>query len=645
MKKIIIILILSPIIAFSQKPAVIKANKKFNNLEYLEAIKIYETIAKKGKGTPEVFENLANAYYNNANYAAANKWFVKLYEMNPEMGAENQYRYALTLKSVGNTQEAEKQLNLFQQANPNQIRTKLLKAYKEIPTRYQISNIKNLTINSDASDYGAFLKGDTLVFSSSRGQILSDRTSLRTGQSSSNLYNTFKEKEDYTDPKLYSFAFYSIYNDATPAFSNDGKIAYYTQNLLVKDSKKKLVNDGFKLQKAAWIKDKWVNQQYISFSQKDSVKIAHPALSPDGKSLYFASDMPGSLGDSDLFKIALNEDGTFGAIEHLNEKINTEGRETFPFITNNNTLLFASNGHPGLGGLDLYSYDLNDPNAAVISLGSVINSIYDDFGIAYNSTTTKGFYSSNKPGGMGDDDIYSFDVVELPKPKSTEEPKLAIKGLIKDDVTNEALPNVNLVLVDNANKEIARSKTDENGAYAFNQVVPNADYAIKVNKFDKVVRTIPVSVTDKNVDTPTISVNKNLVIPKVDISKVTTKTGVDVATALKIDQIYFDSNKYDIRPDAKIDLDMLVAYLKLNPNINIEIGSHTDSIDSTQYNLFLSQKRAQSTLNYLVSEGIDPSRLIAVGYGESRLVNKCKDGVPCSKEQHQQNRRSTFIIR
>jgi outer membrane protein OmpA-like peptidoglycan-associated protein len=644
MKKLVFILILFPIIAFSQKPALIKANKKYNNFEYLEAIKIYETIAKKGKGTPEVFENLANAYYNNANYAAANKWFTKLNEVNQNMSAENQYRYALTFKSVGNNQEAEKQLNLFQQANPNQIRTKLLKAYKEIPTRYQISNIKNLPINSDASDYGAFLKGDTLVFSSSRGQILSDRTSLRTGQSSSNLYNTFKEKEGYAEPKLYSFAFYSIYNDATPAFSNDGKIAYYTQNLLVKDSKKKLVNDGFKLQKATWIKDKWVNQQYISFSQKDSVKIAHPALSPDGKSLYFASDMPGSLGDSDLFKIALNEDGTFGAIEHLNEKINTEGRESFPFITNSNTLLFASNGHPGLGGLDLYSYDLNDPNAAVISLGSVINSIYDDFGIAYNSTTTKGFYSSNKPGGMGDDDIYSIDVVELPKPKSTEEPKLAIKGLIKDDVTNEALPNVNLVLVDNANKEIARSKTDENGAYAFNQVVPNADYAIKVNKFDKVVRTIPVSVTDKNVDTP-IAVSKNLVIPKVDISKVTTKSGVDVATALKIDQIYFDSNKYDIRPDAKIDLDMLVAYLKLNPNVNIEIGSHTDSIDSTQYNLFLSQKRAQSTLNYIVSEGVDPSRLIAVGYGESKLVNKCKDGVPCSKEQHQQNRRSTFIIR
>jgi hypothetical protein len=158
--------------------------------------------------------------------------------------------------------------------------------------------------------------------------------------------------------------------------------------------------------------------------------------------------MPGTLGDSDLYKIALNEDGTFGAIEHLNDKINTEGRETFPFVTNSNMLIFSSNGHPGLGGLDLYSYDLNDPNAVVISLGAVINSPYDDFGLAYNSTTTKGFYSSNKPGAMGDDDIYSFDVIELPKPLIIEEPKLAIKGLIKDDVTNEALPNVNLVLVD-----------------------------------------------------------------------------------------------------------------------------------------------------------------------------------------------------
>jgi outer membrane protein OmpA-like peptidoglycan-associated protein/tetratricopeptide (TPR) repeat protein len=644
MKKLVFILILFPFIAFSQNQALIKANKKYNNFEYLEAIKIYESIAKKGNGTPEIFENLANAYYNNANYAAANKWFAKLNEVNPNMSAESQYRYVLTLKSVGNNQEAEKQLNLYQKANPSQIRSKLLKAYKETASRYQFSNIQNLSINSDASDYGAFLKGDTLIFSSTRGQILSDRPSLRTGQSSSNLYKTTKGKVDYSEPQLYSFAFYSIYNDATPAFSNDGKTAYYTQNFLAKDSKKKLVNDGFKLQKAVWNTNKWVNQQFISFSQKDSVKIAHPALSPDGKFLYFSSDMPGTLGDSDLYKIALNEDGTFGAIEHLNDKINTEGRETFPFVTNSNMLIFSSNGHPGLGGLDLYSYDLNDPNAVVISLGAVINSPYDDFGLAYNLTTTKGFYSSNKPGAMGDDDIYSFDVIELTKPLIIEEPKLAIKGLIKDDVTNEALPNVNLVLVDYANKEIARSKTDENGAYAFNQVVPNTDYAIKVNKFDKVVRTIPVSITDKNVDAP-ITVSKNLVIPKVDITKVTTKSGVDVATALKIDQIYFDSNKYDIRPDAKVDLDMLVAYLKLNPNVNIEIGSHTDSIDTTQYNLFLSQKRAQSTLNYIVSEGVDPSRLIAVGYGESKLVNKCKDGVPCSKEQHQQNRRSTFIIR
>ena len=646
MKKLVVIAILFPFLAFSQKAALSKADKKYNNFEYIEAIKIYETIVKKGKGTPEVFEKLANACYDNASYVQANKWFAKLYEANPNMKSENQYRYAHTLKATGNLGESDNQLKLFEAANPNQIRTKLLLSQKSMEPSFKFSNIKALSINSDASDYGAVLKGDTLIFSSARGQILSDKPSLRTGQSHTNLYKTTIGKDgEFSSPKLFSYTSYSIYNDATPTFSSDGKTMYYTQNVLIKKSKNKLVNDGFKLQKSVLNKGNWQKQGVITFSQQDSVKIAHPAISPDGKFLYFASDMPGTFGDSDLYKIAVNEDGSFGAIEHLSNKINTEGRETFPFITDKNTLVFASNGHPGVGGLDLFSIDLNDPMAEVISLGTTVNSAFDDFGMAMNANLTKGYYTSNRPGAAGDDDIYSFDVVEVQKLKMEEATKIAINGTIKDDATNESLANVNLALLNNVNKEIAKTKTDDNGNYSFKDVTPNSDYTIKVNKFDKAVRSIPVTVTDKDLDTPAIVVNKNSVIPKVDITKVSTQLGLDVATALKIDQIYFDFNKYDIRPDAKLDLDILVAFMKLNPTINIEIGSHTDSVDTKEYNLFLSQKRAQSTLNYIVGEGVDASRLIAVGYGESRLVNKCKDGVQCSKVQHQQNRRSTFVIK
>lgn len=651
MKKIVVLFIICPLLALAQNKAMLKAVEKYNNLEYIEAIKIFESLVKKGDNSIEVLEKLANANYQNASYLEANKWFEKLKEVSPQLSAENTFRFAHTLRVSGKLTEADKQLSLFKTSFPNQIRTKLLSNPLNTTTNFVVSNIENLSINSAFSDYGVFLKGDTIVFSSAREQFISDKKSLRTGEPFTNLLKTVKTANGaLTKPVLYAMASYSIYNDATPAFSNDGKTMYHTQNTLLSKSKYKLLNDGFKLQKSQWVNGKWESVAVIAFSQKDSVKIAHPAISPDGKFLYFASDMPGTLGDSDLFKIEVNADGSFGEITHLKNNVNTEGRETFPFVTANNILLFASNGHPGFGGLDLYSLDLNDPNAKVISLGSTINSAYDDFAIATNKELTKGYFTSNRLGGKGSDDIYSFDLkiieedsIELQKLKQEQIVKIEIKGAIKDIATSESLENVNLVLVDKDNKEIGTTKSDNKGNYSFGNIDPFLDYTIKVKKFDKVMSEIAVKTTDKTTES-TIAVNKNEVIPKVDITKVTTAIGTDIALALKIDQIYFDTNKYDIRPDAILDLDLLVAYMKLNKTVKIEIGSHTDSRGSSIQNMFLSQKRAQATLNYIVSEGIDASRLIAVGYGESKLVNGCKDGVACSKEQHQQNRRSTFII-
>jgi outer membrane protein OmpA-like peptidoglycan-associated protein len=634
-----------PFLVFSQKAAISEADKKFNNLEYIKAIKIYENVVKNGQGTPEIFEKLANVYYDNASYIQANKWFEKLYKLNPNMKSEDHFRYSNTLKATANFVESEKQLKLFEQANPNQIRAKLLKSKNALMSNFTFSNLKSLSINSDASDYGTVIKGDTLLFSSSRGQILSDKISLRTGQYSTNFYETVKGKDgEYSTPKLFSLDSYSIFNEATPAFSSDGKVMYYTQNFFVNDSKDKLVNAGFKLYKSILKKGIWENKECITFSQKDSVKMAHPSISPDGKFLYFASDMPGTYGASDLFRIAINQDGSFGEINHLSDKINTEGRESFPFITENNNLIFASNGHPGMGGLDLYSIDLSNPNAEVISLGPLVNSAFDDFALVLNRDRNKGFFTSNRPGGLGNDDIYTFDAKELDtKVIFATIAKFDIKGTIKDETSNESLANVAISLLDKSGLEITKTKTDEYGNYSFSSVQPNSDYTLKLTKFDKLVRLIPISVINNDLYT-IIIISKNQVIPNIDISKISTKIGVDVAKDLKIDQIYFDYNKFDIRSDAQINLDNLVAYMNLNQSVKIEIGSHTDSRGSTASNLLLSQKRANETLNYIVSQGIDSSRLTAVGYGESKLVNNCSDGVTCTSEQNQKNRRSSFVI-
>lgn len=635
-----------PFLVFSQKGALAEADKKYNNFEYIKAIKIYENLVKKGHGTPEIIEKLATIYYDNAFYIQANNWYSKLYELNPIMKSENHYRYAQTLKSIANFDESEKQLKLFELASPNQIRTKLLK-YKNLQQPiFSFSNLKSLSINSDASDYGVFFRGDTLIFSSARGQILSDKSSPRTGQYHTNLYKTVKEKDgEYSSPKLFSLSSYSVYNESTPVFSSDGNLMFYTQNFIDKGYKNKLVNEGFKLYKSVLKNRIWESTECVTFSQKDSIKIAHPSLSPDGKFLYFASNMPGTFGDSDLFRIAITQEGDFGKIEHLSDKINTEGRESFPHITNKNILIFASNGHPGMGGLDLYSIDLSDPNAGVISLGPDVNSAFDDFAMVLSTDLTKGYFTSNRPGGLGNDDIYSLDAkeIQIDKVILPSISKIDIKGVIKDEVSNEAMANVSIALTDRANVEIAKTKTDENGSYTFNGVNPNSDYTLKLTKYDKIVRLIPISVLDKDLYTAIIT-SKNLVIPNIDITKISTKLGKDLAKDLKIDQIYFDFNKFDIRPDAQLDLDNLVAFMNLNPSIRIEIGSHTDSVGSSVSNLLLSQNRADATLNYIVAQGVDSSRLSSVGYGESRLVNNCTNGVKCTKEEHQKNRRSTFVI-
>ena len=289
----------------------------------------------------------------------------------------------------------------------------------------------------------------------------------------------------------------------------------------------------------------------------------------------------------------------------------------------------------------MFSIDLTDSNAKVIHLGNDINSSYDDFGLIIDDQNSRGFYTSNKPGGMGDDDIYSFDVLEKPNLDKLKVLSLNLDVVVRDEKTNKTLDNVSVSVTNSDNTIIATAKTDLEGKINFNSLIPNSIYKVKLEKDKYILKEVELRMDAENTIS-TILLSK--MSGEVDISKVPTVVDYDVASDLQIDKIYFNLNKYSIRDDAKFKLDNLVAYMNLHPNINIEIGSHTDSRASKEYNLILSQKRAQSILNYLTARGIVSSRLIAVGYGELKLTNNCSDGVNCTENEHEKNRRSTFLI-
>lgn len=618
----------------------VKGNDQYQKYAYIDAIKTYERMYEKGYKSPDMLLKLGNSYYFNAELVKANKWYEELYNMNTEQEPEFYYRYSQTLKATGDQKKADEMFAKFTEKNGSDMRAQIysknrdyLSEIKRNSGRYKI---ENAGINSKYSDYGSAYMGNKVIFTSARDTgNFSKRIHSWTGQYFTNLYSAdLSDDGSLSNVENYGKKLNTKFHEDTPVFTKDGKTVYFTRNNYLDG--RKFNSDKvtlLKIYKATLTDDgKWTNIIPLPFDS-DNYQTAHPALSPDEKMLYFASDMPGTHGQSDLFRVPINEDGSFGNVENLGDKINTEGRETYPFISQDNELYFASDGQPGLGGLDVFITKIPKTGTEfkrVMNVGEPLNGTSDDFGFIINFESKKGFFSSNREGGEGNDDIYKF--LET-KPVWCEQ---ELYGVTTDKDTKEILPNSMVILFDENFNRIKDTISDNEGKYRFLDVECGQKYYVRDTLAGYVTKEVPIVIKSESGET-----ELNIELEKVEKP---VPVGGDIADVFGINLIYFDLDKWNIRQDAAIDLAKILDVMEQYPSMKIDIRSHTDSRASHAYNERLSDRRAKSTREWLIKKGIAPNRLTAKGYGETELVNKCSDGVPCTEEEHQLNRRSQFII-
>ncbi len=632
-KILALILVLFSSLSFSQTKL---ADKFFENYGYVKAIELYEKVVEKGKADAHVLTRLGDAYYNNSNSEKAVYWYKQALEEYKDIEAEYIYKYIQSLRSIGNYKEADvwfKKLIEAQQGDsrltgydPDEV-----DIYDKLTSKNEdlVVKIENLSFNSENSDFGSFLKDSTLYFASARG----DDGKVYSWNKEPFLdifkINVTENKEDGTrsygaPTQINSEDVNTEYHEASVAITKDGKTMFFTRDNMNKRNRLNYDKEGttyLKIYKATLVGNAWTNVIDLPFND-DVFSTGHPVLSPDNKTLFFVSDREGGIGQTDIYSVAINEDGTYGTPENLGEKINTEGREMFPYVAKDSTFYFSSDGHLNLGLLDIFKSNIlkEEPTEEPENIGAPFNSGYDDFAYFVNSDTRQGYFSSNRPNGKGGDDIYSFNVIECNQ---------QITGIAREHRTEIILSDVTVQLIDETGKILAEVVTTADGSYTF-EIECNTTYTILGTKpdYQEDQHTITTSNENKKVNTVDLTL-KPLILD----------------SQIIINPIFFDFDKSEIRTDAQYELENIVDVLRKHPEMIIKIESHTDSRGRDKYNLKLSDRRAKSTAEYIISRGIEAHRIeSARGFGETRLLNECANGVKCSEEEHQLNRRSYFYI-
>jgi outer membrane protein OmpA-like peptidoglycan-associated protein len=620
----------------------------FEGYAFIDAQKIYLEVARSGYESENLFKKLGDSYYFNNDQEKALEWYQKLYDLNQNLSKEYLFRYAQSLKSVKRYKESDKIMLEFDALNETDSRVSKLKKERNYLELIDMQSgrfeMEKASINSDYSEFSPSFFGKQLVFASNRPISSSvKRIHEWNNQPYLNLYSLdLSDSLDIeSEPIVFSEELNSKFHESSAVFTKDGKTVYFTRNNF-SGNKLNRGEDGvsyLKLFKSKLNQENtWTKPEELPFNS-DNYSVAHPALSKDNKTLYFSSDMEGTIGMSDIFRVKLLEDDTYSSPENLGNLINTEGRENFPFVSDDGLLYFASDGHLGLGGLDVFVAVIKDKGelGEVFNLGRPINSNKDDFSFIINSKLRKGFFASNRGEGESSDNIYKINQLEKLMTACSQ----LLNGNIFTTNGEDALSDAKVELFDENLKLLNSTTTDSEGFYQF-EVECDTRYVVRVSKdgfgtLEELVRTNSDFGTENALD---FSVDKGdeLGVTKAD-------KGDDLSDLLQLDPIYFDIDKFQIRTDAEVELQKIIAVMKSYPEMRIDVRSHTDSRAGDSYNKILSDKRATATKDYIIEKsGISSERISGRGYGETQLVNSCSNGIDCSEAEHALNRRSEFII-
>lgn len=713
-KKFIVLLmsafLFAPVFLMAQRNHEKEADRLYNAFAYWKAAEKYEDLLMSDPANARYVQQLAYCYCKIPDYEKAVKYYALLAQSDI-CKPDDIYDYAQLLRITGRYDESKSWLEKYMVQAPGDSRAAKQLENMSLLLKMRANNDNvdffNLPENSRFTDISPMFYKDKIVYASAKDSFSMVRNSFDwNDQPFLDLYEIAGgSNPDLKADKKLPGEVNSRFHEGPACFTADFNTMYFTRNNFL-NGKVGRTNSGvnnLKIYTADFSGKEWKNVKNFRYNS-DEYSVGHPALSPDNQTLYFISDMHGGYGETDLYK-SVRENGSWGKPVNLGAVINTRGKEMFPYVDKNGILYFASDGMAGMGGLDVFAAkDDGTGNYTVINLGAPFNSSYDDFGFVVDADSLNGYFSSNRPGGKGEDDNYYFAIK-----------KIDLKVLTSESGSNELLPGVSVSLKDEAGVTAQSKIADEGGEVVFS-AEPRKKYVIQAEKADyepakkelelqatlfgfhkeeKIVLNrahsyLTIEVVDKETqlivpnalvdisegkyDEAALEDNDGVVKMKlndetnytfyvtaeeyfdktVNFSSAGKAPGeysltveldkIEAGKQFVLEGLHYDLNKWDIRSDAAVVLDKLAKILIDNPEVRIEIGSHTDSRASAGFNLNLSQKRSDSVKEYLVSKGIAADRLVAKGYGESELINKCADGVDCPDIDHQANRRTVIEI-